>query len=153
MPPFNGCLLAHQTFANERATLTGPQSIGAAPRSTVTTGVNLSQPRLCTTMRFRDAKFVVRPGQRRLPVGSRHLPEECGPGGPPRRQTAHSVDLSAVDDTWCAISPTFEDLQRSPAGFGNAQQEAIEAMRAELRKAGYPDHAIPKVGDFKVHGD
>jgi hypothetical protein len=52
-----------------------------------------------------------------------------------------------------AVGPEFVDLQRSPAGFGNTREEAVKELRARLRRAGYPDHSLPKLGDFKVHGE
>jgi hypothetical protein len=54
-------------------------------------------------------------------------------------------------DAWCAVGPDFVDLQRSPAGFGATQQEAVRALWVELRKAGWPDW-LPALSDFAVHG-
>jgi hypothetical protein len=48
-------------------------------------------------------------------------------------------------------SSAFDDLQRSPAGFGATTQEAVRALWAELRKQGWPDSRLPALGDFKVH--
>jgi hypothetical protein len=42
---------------------------------------------------------------------------------------------------------------QSPAGFGATKEEAVEALQRELRRAGYPDHAIPKIADFEVHAE
>jgi hypothetical protein len=53
-------------------------------------------------------------------------------------------------DTWLAVGPEFVDLQQSPAGFGNSRKEAVGELRTQLRMAGYPDHALPKLADFKV---
>jgi hypothetical protein len=53
-------------------------------------------------------------------------------------------------DSWVAVGPDFIDLQRSPAGFGATKEEAVRALQRELRKAGYPDHAIPRFREFQV---
>jgi hypothetical protein len=66
---------------------------------------------------------------------------------------SHGFHLLKDGNAWAAVGPEFLDLQRSPAGFGATQEEAVKKLRTELRKAGYPDHAIPKIGDFKVHGE
>jgi hypothetical protein len=49
--------------------------------------------------------------------------------------------------------PEFLDLQRSPAGFGNTKEEAVKELRAQLRRARYANHALPKLGEFKVRGE
>jgi hypothetical protein len=54
---------------------------------------------------------------------------------------------------WMAVGPKFVDLQRSPAGFGNTQEEAVRELRSQLRRAGYLDHALPRLDDFTVHGE
>jgi hypothetical protein len=56
-------------------------------------------------------------------------------------------------NAWCAVGPEFLDLQRSPAGFGDTQAEAVWQLRAELRKAGYPDSSLPTLGEFTVRGE
>jgi hypothetical protein len=54
-------------------------------------------------------------------------------------------------DAWCAVGPEFLDLQMSPAGFGDTKEEAVKTLRAELRKVGYPDHSLPRLGEFMIH--
>jgi hypothetical protein len=54
---------------------------------------------------------------------------------------------------WMAVGPEFVDLQRSLAGFGNTREQAVKELRTQLRKAGYPDRALPKLGAFTVHVD
>jgi hypothetical protein len=49
-----------------------------------------------------------------------------------------------------AVGPEFEDLQRSPTGFGDTPSEAVWQLRAELRKAGYPHSALPSLSEFTV---
>jgi hypothetical protein len=66
---------------------------------------------------------------------------------------AHGFHLLRDGDAWCAVGPEFVDLQRSPAGFGDTPEEAVKALRAELRRDGYPDNALPKLRDFTVHGE
>src|SRR5262245_22063609 len=56
-------------------------------------------------------------------------------------------------EAWAAVGPDLVDLVRSPAGFGSFKEDPVKKLRAELRRAGYPDRALPKLGDFKVHGD
>jgi hypothetical protein len=51
------------------------------------------------------------------------------------------------------VGPEFVDLQQSPVGFGSTREEAVRELRARLRRDGYPDHALPKLGDFTVHGE
>ena len=53
---------------------------------------------------------------------------------------------------WAAIGPEFVDLQRSPAGFGATPEEAVRALRNELRRQGWADHLLPRLGDFVVRG-
>jgi hypothetical protein len=65
----------------------------------------------------------------------------------------HGFHLFRDGDAWCAAGPEFTDLQRSPAGFGDTQAEAVWALRREMRKAGYPDRTLPKLGEFTVHGE
>ena len=64
---------------------------------------------------------------------------------------AHGFHLLKDGDAWCAVVPDFLDLQRSPAGFGDTQQEAVRALRVDLRTAGYPDRSLPSLGEFAVH--
>jgi hypothetical protein len=66
---------------------------------------------------------------------------------------AHGYHLLRDGDAWAAVGPDFVDLQQSPAGFGATPEEAVGALRAALRKAGYPDHSLPRLGDFKVQGE
>jgi len=66
---------------------------------------------------------------------------------------SHGFYLLKDGDAWAAVGPDYIDLVRSPAGFGQTQEQAVRKLQAELRKAGYPDHAIPKIGEFKVHGE
>jgi hypothetical protein len=33
-------------------------------------------------------------------------------------------------DAWCAVGPVFADLQRSPAGFGDTQEEPSGRCKA-----------------------
>lgn len=66
---------------------------------------------------------------------------------------SHGFHLFKDGDACAAVGPEFVDLQRSPAGFGETPRAAVRALQVELRKAGWPDHAIPKIGDFKVHGE
>jgi hypothetical protein len=54
---------------------------------------------------------------------------------------------------WCAVGPEYVDLQRSPAGFGDTKAEAVRALRAELRKAGWLDNALPTLSGFTVHDE
>jgi hypothetical protein len=65
---------------------------------------------------------------------------------------ARGFHLLKDGNVWMAVGPEFVDLQRSPTGFGKTQQQAVREIRAQLRRAGYPDHALPRLGDFKVHG-
>jgi len=53
-------------------------------------------------------------------------------------------------DSWVAVGPDFVDLQRSPAGFGETPEEAIEALHAALRLRGV--EKLPAPSRFKVHG-
>jgi hypothetical protein len=66
---------------------------------------------------------------------------------------AQGFHLFRDGDAWCAVGPEFVDLAHSPAGFGDTQAAAVWALRGELRKAGYPDHTLPKLGEFEVHGE
>jgi hypothetical protein len=66
---------------------------------------------------------------------------------------SHGFHLLKDGGTWLAVGPEFVDLQRSPAGFGNTRQEAVRELRGQLRMAGYPDHSLPKLGEFKAHGE
>jgi hypothetical protein len=66
---------------------------------------------------------------------------------------AHGFHLLRDGDTWLAVGPEFLDLQRSPAGFGKTRDEAVRELRARLRRAGHPDHALPEMRDFTVHGE
>lgn len=66
---------------------------------------------------------------------------------------AHGFHLFRDGDAWAAVGPEFVDLVRSPAGFGLTKEAAVRALQAELRKAGWPDYRIPKLGEFKVHGE
>jgi hypothetical protein len=56
-------------------------------------------------------------------------------------------------NAWCAVGPEFRDLKRSPAGFRATPQEAVKELCAQLRRAGYPDRSMPRVGAFLVHGE
>jgi hypothetical protein len=71
----------------------------------------------------------------------------------PRQDIAHGFHLFMDGDAWCAVGPDFVDLQQSPSGFGATPEEAVKALRAELRKQGWPDRSLPRLGDFKVRGD
>ncbi|MEQ8227913.1 MAG: hypothetical protein RIA64_07495 [Rhodospirillales bacterium] len=61
-------------------------------------------------------------------------------------------------NAWCAVPPHFQNLQESPAGFGDTKQEAVDALlangsyRQDMRRTdtrnGY--HAFPTIDDFKV---
>jgi hypothetical protein len=66
---------------------------------------------------------------------------------------AHGFHLLEDGGVWCAVGPDFVDLVRSPAGFGNTREEAGRELRDHLRRAGYPAHSLPKLGDFKVHSE
>jgi hypothetical protein len=66
---------------------------------------------------------------------------------------AHGFHLLKDGGVWLAVGPDFVDLQRSPAGFGNTRAEAVSELRAQLRRGGYPDHALPNLGAFTVHGE
>jgi hypothetical protein len=66
---------------------------------------------------------------------------------------AHGFHLLKDGGVWCAVGPDFLDLVQSPAGFGNTREEAVRELRAHLRRAGYPERSLPKLGDFKVHGE
>jgi hypothetical protein len=65
---------------------------------------------------------------------------------------AHGFHLLKDGGVWLAVGPEFVDLARSPAGFGNTPKAAVRELRAQLRGAGYPDHALPKLGTFTVYG-
>jgi hypothetical protein len=67
--------------------------------------------------------------------------------------TRQGFHLFPDGDAWCAVGPEHADLQRSPAGFGDTQSEAVWQLRGELRKAGYPDHSLPDLGEFTVLGE
>ena len=54
-------------------------------------------------------------------------------------------------DSWVAVGPDFRDLQRSPAGFGETPEEAIEALHDALRLRGM--EMLPAPSRFKVHGE
>jgi hypothetical protein len=56
-------------------------------------------------------------------------------------------------DAWAAVGPHFVDLQQSPAGFGETKEQAVKALQAELRKAGWPESAMPALIRFKVHDE
>ena len=62
---------------------------------------------------------------------------------------AHGFHLPKDGDVWLAVGPEFVDLVRSPAGFGNTR-EAV-GNSAQLRTAD-TRHALPKLGQFTVHG-
>jgi hypothetical protein len=64
---------------------------------------------------------------------------------------ADGFHLMKDGNAWCAVGPEFVDLVQSPAGFGETPQAAVKALQVELRKAGYPDHRIPMLGEFTVH--
>jgi hypothetical protein len=64
---------------------------------------------------------------------------------------SHDFHLLKDGNAWCAVGPDFIDLQHSPAGFGATQQEAVRALCAELRRAGYPDVALALLSDFELH--
>jgi hypothetical protein len=66
---------------------------------------------------------------------------------------ADGYHLLRDGDAWCAVGQDFVDLQQSPAGFGDTPDEAVGALRAALRKAGWPDHYLPRLGDFEVQGE
>ena len=66
---------------------------------------------------------------------------------------AHGFHLLKDGDVWLAVGPEFVDLVQSPAGFGDTPEEAVRELRAQLRKAGYPDHSLPRLGEFTVHGE
>jgi hypothetical protein len=62
----------------------------------------------------------------------------------------HGYHLLRDGDSWCAVGPEFADLQHSPAGFGTTREAAVKALRADLRRAGYPDCSPPV--DRRVQG-
>ena len=66
---------------------------------------------------------------------------------------AHGFHLLRDGDAWCAVGPDFLNLQRSPAGFGATRQEAIRALRADLRVAGYSHYSLPSLGEFTIHDE
>jgi hypothetical protein len=68
-----------------------------------------------------------------------------------QQDIAHGFHLLKDGDAWCAVGPQFVDLMRSPAGFGDTVEGAVKALRAELRKAGWPDSAMPTLSSFTVH--
>ena len=37
-------------------------------------------------------------------------------------------------DQWCAVGSNFVNLQESPAGFGDAQEDAVEQLVNELER-------------------
>lgn len=57
-------------------------------------------------------------------------------------------------DAWCAVGPHFYDLMRSPAGFGNTHDVAVDDLRDKLRRSRpqfYQRHALPTLEHFTVH--
>jgi hypothetical protein len=70
-----------------------------------------------------------------------------------RTDIGEGFHLFMDGDSWVAVGPEFADLQRSPAGFGDTKEQAVRALSAELRNAGYADHAIPRLGAFTVHAE
>ena len=66
---------------------------------------------------------------------------------------AHGFHLLKDWGVWLAVGPEFVDLQRSPAGFGNTQREAVKELRAELRRQGWPDSALPALSSFTAHDE
>jgi hypothetical protein len=66
---------------------------------------------------------------------------------------AHGFHLFKDGDAWAAVGPHFVDLQQSPAGFGETKDQAVKALHAELRKAGWPESAMPALIRFKVHDE
>ena len=51
----------------------------------------------------------------------------CGRHGGPEFRTFMD------GDKWCAVMCDFEDLQSSPAGFGDTREEAIEELKKDAR--------------------
>jgi hypothetical protein len=74
-------------------------------------------------------------------------------GGSDTMNISYGFHLFRNGDTWCAVGPDFVDIQRSPAGFRETQEGAVNALHAELRKRGWHDSALPVLGCFKVHDD
>src|SRR5215475_5428547 len=54
-------------------------------------------------------------------------------------------------NAWVAVGPDFVDLQRSPTGFGETPEEAIEALHEALRLRGV--EMLPAPSRFKVHSE
>ena len=69
------------------------------------------------------------------------------------KDVAEGFHLLEDGGVWCAVGPEFVDLQQSPAGFGKTKRQAVEELLAVLRRAGYPDHRLPSISDFTVHGE
>jgi hypothetical protein len=66
---------------------------------------------------------------------------------------ADGFHLLRDGDMWAAVGPHFVDLQQSPVGFGETKAEAVKALHVELRKAGWPESAMPALIRFKVHDE
>jgi hypothetical protein len=64
---------------------------------------------------------------------------------------AHGFHLLKDGGVWLAVGPEFVDLQQSPAGFGNTPAQAVRELRTQLRIAGYPDYALPRLDAFTAH--
>jgi hypothetical protein len=66
---------------------------------------------------------------------------------------ADGFHLFKDGDAWAAVGPDFVDLQQSPAGFGATPEEAVKVLRVALRKAGYPDHSLPRARRLHRQGE
>lgn len=69
------------------------------------------------------------------------------------RRLDHIAHVFRDGDAWCVTGPELLDLARSPADFGDTLEEAIGALRSELRNACNLDHALPKLVAFTVQGE
>ncbi len=57
-------------------------------------------------------------------------------------------------DSWCAVGPTFRDLQQDRAGFGDTAELAVDAWwAANADDRGFRSvvHIRPRFESFKVH--
>jgi hypothetical protein len=54
-------------------------------------------------------------------------------------------------DAWCAVGPTFVDLQQSVAGFGDTMIDAVNDLWRQLKtEPSWRDQEPPNFHQFKV---
>jgi hypothetical protein len=66
---------------------------------------------------------------------------------------SHGFHLLRDGNAWVAVGPALSTWRSRRPGFGDTKGGAIKALQVEMRKAGYPDHAIPTMETFTVHDD